>query len=63
MSRKPSPGVCGRCGCAVVQVPEAPYEGMANGHTYYKGRLIRVRCIAHDEAYQVFQSDAIGGQI
>lgn len=57
------PGVCGICGCAVVQ-PEEPGPGWTNGHLF-KGHtkpthtnygqetkglvLTRVRCMTHKE--------------
>lgn len=52
---KPRPGVCGRCGHAVVRSVKAPPEagdarqghGELNGHKYVAGRLVRVRCKDH----------------
>lgn len=53
------PGVCGICGCAVVQ-PESPSAGWHNGHEYIRKlkanqarvtelTLVRVRCMTHKE--------------
>jgi hypothetical protein len=51
---KPRPGVCGRCGHAVVRSVKAPREASdalqqeeLNGHKYVAGRLVRVRCKDH----------------
>lgn len=52
---KPRPGVCGRCGTAVVRSAEEPPKaedsgqgnGEINGHKYEWGRLVRVRCRSH----------------
>ncbi len=52
---KPRPGVCGRCGTAVVRSQQpAPELGDTkegnveiNGHKYVAGRLERVRCRTH----------------
>lgn len=60
MSRKPSPGVCGVCGRAVVRPTPEQYQrymdGAARrwstwveGHHYdLDGRLIEVRCFQHE---------------
>lgn len=52
---KPRPGVCGRCGTAVVRSAESPPtvedgslgNGHLNGHRYEAGKLVSVRCKAH----------------
>lgn len=56
MAQKPKPGVCGRCGHAVMRSPKAPPQaGELNGHLYREGKLVRVRCVDHQgenfEAY------------
>jgi len=44
---KPKPGVCGRCGHAVMRVLREPADGEKNGHRYEGGKLVRVRCKSH----------------
>jgi hypothetical protein len=44
---KPKPGVCGRCGCAVVRSLREPVDGEKNGHAYWDGQLVRTRCKDH----------------
>lgn len=60
MSRKPRPGVCGTCGCAVVRPTPAELEAhlarsvidsedfTIRGHHYMHGRLDSVRCAKHE---------------
>lgn len=51
MPHKPKPGVCGRCGQAVMRSPRLPPRtGELNGHFYLDGELHHVRCSDHGGA-------------
>jgi hypothetical protein len=52
---RPSLGVCGVCGCAVVRPTYFAAHGTTGGHTYDHGRLVRVRCQMHDEARAAYE--------
>lgn len=68
---KPRPGVCGRCGTAVVRsLQPAPEPGddsqggtvEVNGHKYVAGRLQRVRCKTHGGlGFEGDMEDCFGG--
>ena len=60
---KARPGVCGRCGVAVIQPETPPENGWANGHLFVKGQLTKVRCSAcTDPSEPGATEDARGGR-
>lgn len=56
--RKPKPGVCGRCGHAVMRALREPVNGTINGHEYKDGQLVRARCRDHGGLHFVARPDS-----